>query len=205
YDSSPKKEVFMKDDELETKGVLEASESSMDVKKDETTGMEKISVEEPSEEDTIHKNYKASDNETEVNQQSSEKFPRNELPEELPKSAKGTALSNDIPLPNKAKKSTKKLVKLPVLLANVVFDIDISRSIQVDFPIEHVMQIDWSLASVLTRILLPSTTLLFEGFLVAEIKYVSKQTKTIHSCKVPITCDKVTHVDWSISPEMGNE
>ncbi|PAV30531.1 hypothetical protein CIL05_05365 [Virgibacillus profundi] len=99
--------------------------------------------------------------------------------------------------------TVNKLVKLPVLLANINFDVDIIQTIDSACPIESITNIDWSIESLITHVLPSANTVFLKGILVADIEYVSEQT--IHTLKIPIYWDKVVQVDWINSPEQSKE
>lgn len=107
--------------------------------------------------------------------------------------------------PNKVVNRSDKQVKLPVLLANVNFDVDIMHAIDANCQIGDISNTEWAVKSFETRVILPSNTVFVKGELVVDIEYVDEQTSTIQTVKVPITWEKVIHVDWLASPEKGRE
>lgn len=118
---------------------------------------------------------------------------------------KNAFLNNEISLQPKinSMKNKKRLVKLPVLLAKAIFDIDINLSIQPKIPIERITNIEWSLQSVISRVILSANTVHFKGVLLADIEYVSEHSNTIHTHKIPFVWDKAVRVDWLTPPEKG--
>lgn len=164
-------------------------------------------MEDPSVTETSRKNKKACNKKTNAKQQFGENVKKEVKPEEPSNNGKNTdlSLSMDIPLHLPVKKNTKKLVKLPVLLANAAFEIDISQSIPFKYPIENISNMDWYIESVVTRVPLPSNAVFFKGVLIADIAYVNEQDQKIHTRKVSIPWDKVVYVDWITPPELGSE
>ena len=55
------------------------------------------------------------------------------------------------------------IVKIPVLLANLNFDIDLFDSFQLEIPIENISKIDWHVHSFDCKVLLPSPNVFLKG------------------------------------------
>lgn len=104
-----------------------------------------------------------------------------------------------------SKSGTKQdiIVKLPVLVTSVNFDIDISHSFDFVCPITNVTKIDWSIKSLDMHTLLPTNTVFFTGTLMTDIEYVDEKTNSIRTFKLPIAWDKVVNVDWLTHPDVG--
>ena len=61
------------------------------------------------------------------------------------------------------------IVKIPVLLANLDFDIDLFDSFPLQIPIENISKIDWHVHSFDCKVLLPSPNVFLKGMLIADI------------------------------------
>ncbi|WP_174615528.1 hypothetical protein [Virgibacillus ihumii] len=96
------------------------------------------------------------------------------------------------------------VVKLPVLLAEVNFDIDIIESYDFVCPAANVSRVNWSLKSLDVRALLPSNTVFFKGKLIADVEYVSEKTTKLQTMKLFIDWKKTVDVDWLVNPEIGS-
>ncbi|MEH7117997.1 hypothetical protein V7128_11330 [Neobacillus vireti] len=96
-------------------------------------------------------------------------------------------------------------VKLPVLLAKLLVDINIFETVDLPFPIESVSKVEWSLQSYQCKVILPSTTVFLKGVLVADVEFKGDGMKTIQSMKIPVSWSKTTKVEWLHSPKMPNK
>ena len=102
-------------------------------------------------------------------------------------------------------KEVLPIIKIPVLLANLDFDIDLFDSFQLQIPIANISKIDWHVHSFECKVLLPSPNIFLKGMLIAEITYVKNdQSSTLHSMKLNIPIDKVMKIDWLYPPELSS-
>ncbi len=98
-------------------------------------------------------------------------------------------------------KENSKIVKLPVLLSNLDFEIEIFDSFKLFVPLENILKMEWSMQSLDVQLPLTSTTVFLKGELVATIEYVSKNSAySLHSVKIPISWCKPINVTWLASP-----
>lgn len=96
-----------------------------------------------------------------------------------------------------------KLVKLPVLLALLNFEIDVFDSFNLEVPISSVTKIDWRLHSFNCQVLLPTPNIFLTGILIADIEYVKDHiSNTLHTIKISIPWEKITKVDWIYKPHL---
>lgn len=101
-------------------------------------------------------------------------------------------------------KQQSPIVKLPVLLANVNIDIDVFETFDLLFPLENVINIEWSIQSFDCSVILPSSTVFLKGVLIADIECSNKgNASTLHIVKLPISWMKTTDVDWLSLPELS--
>ncbi|HZG59772.1 MAG TPA: hypothetical protein VEY68_04710 [Anoxybacillus sp.] len=96
------------------------------------------------------------------------------------------------------------IVKLPVLLAMVNIDIDIFDSFDLLLPISNITKIDWSIHSLESRVLLPSTTIFLRGVLMADIEYVS-DIHSLHTVNIQVPWEKTTNTSWLSLPVMSGK
>jgi hypothetical protein len=117
-------------------------------------------------------------------------------PSEESSSIDGVLWSNTLPVQS-------KLVKLPVLLALLNFEIDVFDSFNLEVPISCVTRIDWSLHSFNCQVLLPTSNVFLTGILIADIEYVKDHiSNTLHTIKISIPWEKITKVDWIYKPHL---
>ena len=101
--------------------------------------------------------------------------------------------------------STKRflpIVKIPVLLANLDFNIDLFDSFPLQMPIKNISKIDWHVHSFVCQVLLPSPNVFLKGILVADITYVNDASSSLQSVKLNIPLNKVMKIDWFYTPEL---
>ena len=102
-------------------------------------------------------------------------------------------------------KAIHPIIKTPVLLANLDFDIDLIDSFQLQMPIANISKVDWHVHSFECKVLLPSPNIFLKGVLIAEITYVKNdQSSTLHLMKLNIPIDKVMKIDWLNPPELSS-
>ena len=102
-------------------------------------------------------------------------------------------------------KRTLPIVKIPVLLANLEFDIDLFDAFPIEIPIENISKIDWHVHSFDCKVLLPSPNVFLKGLLIANLTYVNNnKSSSLHSMKIKIPFDKVKKVNWSYLPELSS-
>ena len=100
---------------------------------------------------------------------------------------------------------TLPIVKIPVLLANLEFDIDLFDAFPIEIPIENISKIDWHVHSFDCNVLLPSPNVFLKGLLVANLTYVNNnKSSSLHSMKIKIPFDKVKKMDWFYPPELSS-
>ncbi|WP_197063092.1 hypothetical protein [Pontibacillus marinus] len=98
------------------------------------------------------------------------------------------------------------IVKLPVTLANVKLEVDILKEIELHTPISIIKKIRWSISSLKSKVLLPSSTVFFKGILVVEVEFEGQDTKkSIQSIQFPIEWEKSVDVIWMTTPEKAEE
>ncbi|KHE69884.1 hypothetical protein, partial [Halobacillus sp. BBL2006] len=94
-----------------------------------------------------------------------------------------------------------QLVRLPVLLSRTVVDIDLMHSLDIKDQVVEIIDVEWSLNSIKTNVVLPTSTVFFKGVLIADIKYVTDHKyHTIRTVKIPVHWDKVEDVRWLHEP-----
>ena len=102
-------------------------------------------------------------------------------------------------------KRTLPIVKIPVLLANLEFDIDLFDAFPIEIPIENISKIDWHVHSFDCKVLLPSPNVFLKGLLIANLTYVNNnKSSSLHSMKIKIPFDKVKKVNWFYLPELSS-
>ena len=103
--------------------------------------------------------------------------------------------------------STKRvlpIVKLPVLLANLDFHIDLFDSFPIQLPIDHITKIDWHIHSFDCQVLLPTPNVVLKGILIADITYEEDASPSLHTVKVKIPLNKWMKVNWLYTPELSS-
>ncbi|WP_226584268.1 hypothetical protein [Halobacillus litoralis] len=92
------------------------------------------------------------------------------------------------------------IIKAPILLSSVVIDVDVMEALySISSPFQ-VIDIKWSLSSLESTCLLPSSTVFTQGVLAVDIHYVCDGD--VQSIKVPVKWEKVVHVRWNVKPEV---
>lgn len=92
------------------------------------------------------------------------------------------------------------VVKVPVLLSSLIIDVDFMESLGSIEGLSDILNIEWSLRSLESKVVLPASTVFFEGVLKADIDYVSNgSTQTL---KVPVKWEKVVDVNWIVQPDV---
>ncbi len=113
---------------------------------------------------------------------------------------------NDHPSEDSCLEDPSVIVKLPVTLANVNVEIDILKEIDLHTPISSIKNITWSISSLKSNVLLPSSTVFFKGVLVVEVEFEGQDTNSsIQSIKFPIEWEESVDVTWLIDPELSEE
>lgn len=98
------------------------------------------------------------------------------------------------------------IVKLPVTLANVKLEVDVLKEIDLHTSISSIKNIKWSVSSLKSKVLLPSSTVFFKGVLVVEVEFEGQDTKnSIQSIQFPIDWEKSVNVTWIATPERSEE
>ncbi|RSK27757.1 hypothetical protein EJF36_13220 [Bacillus sp. HMF5848] len=96
-------------------------------------------------------------------------------------------------------------VKLPVLLATTVIEVNICKTIELPIKIQNVLNIDWSIKEFNGKAVLPSNAVFFKGLFVANIQCVptsiEQPIQTIH---VQIPWDNVVFIEWFHEPHVPN-
>ncbi|WP_313800722.1 hypothetical protein [Cytobacillus sp.] len=99
----------------------------------------------------------------------------------------------------------KKIVKFPVLLAQVDINIDIWDSFDLLTPTTNVTKMEWSNPSLNCQMHLPSAILLLNGTLMANIEYVKDDpSHDICVLKIPISWKKIKNIHWVSPPILPN-
>ncbi|PLR97523.1 hypothetical protein [Bacillus sp. T33-2] len=104
--------------------------------------------------------------------------------------------------PKIIKKKLLPVIKLPVLLATVIIDLDIFDSYDLLSDMSCITKTEWNFQVLDSRVVLPSTMFFVNGLLVVDIEFVNCQTHTIHAATIKIPWQKVQSVDWLSFPEM---
>jgi hypothetical protein len=92
-------------------------------------------------------------------------------------------------------------VKIPVVLSTLQIEVAILEDVELPFPIEHILSINWSIQSLKTNIPIPAGVVFVKGTLVASIQFVDPgETASIHSIKIPIQWDRTIPIRWILPP-----
>ena len=92
-------------------------------------------------------------------------------------------------------------VKIPVVLSTLQIEVAIFEDVELPFPIEHILSIQWSIQSLKTNIPIPAGVVFVKGTLVASIQFVDPgETASIHSIKIPIQWDRTIPIRWILPP-----
>lgn len=95
------------------------------------------------------------------------------------------------------------IVKLPVLVGKLKINIDIFDDFPLDFPVKNISQLVWSVSSLDSHVILPSSIVFLKGTLIAQIDYANQGPEgTIHTLKVPIPWEKTININWLHPPNM---
>ncbi|MGP4076419.1 hypothetical protein [Halobacillus sp. K22] len=96
------------------------------------------------------------------------------------------------------------IVKVPVVLARLNFDLHILESLDLVDNIVEVLNLDWKLQSLKTHVLPHSSTVFLSGVLVVDVHYVNdSQNRTVQILKHPIYWDEVVEVNWLKPPKLS--
>ncbi|QHE52621.1 hypothetical protein [Pontibacillus sp. HMF3514] len=105
---------------------------------------------------------------------------------------------------NFCKEEASTIVKLPVTLASIKLEIDILDTINIPTQITNLNNIKWSISSLKSSVLLPSSTIFFKGIVDVELEYEGQDSKSsIQTTQIPIKWEKVVDVTWMTSPELA--
>jgi|GEM_PF-3915288 len=96
------------------------------------------------------------------------------------------------------------LVKVPVVLARLNFDIQVLESFALVDDIFEVLNLDWKLQSVKTHVPPHSSKVFLSGVFVVDVHYVNdSHNRTVQILKHPIYWDEVVEVNWLKPPKLS--
>ncbi|MGA5688527.1 hypothetical protein [Cytobacillus pseudoceanisediminis] len=94
-------------------------------------------------------------------------------------------------------------VKVPVLVEKLNIDIDIFDAFPIHLPINNITKLEWSIQTLETNVILPSSVIFLKGTLIADLEYVDNAAGgSLHTIKIPVKWDKTANADWLYPPEM---
>jgi hypothetical protein len=99
-----------------------------------------------------------------------------------------------------SKRGLLPFVKFPVLLSDLIIEVDIFDSFELPVPVESVMKVEWKSHSLNVQELLPSNIAFIDGILEADIEYENQAS--LHTLRIQIPWKKTTEITWLYPPEM---
>ncbi|MGP4060547.1 hypothetical protein [Halobacillus sp. H74] len=108
--------------------------------------------------------------------------------------------SNSLPMG----KGQHQMVKVPVVLAHLIVDVDVMETFEVLGGISEITKVDWTLHSIKQRVVLPSSTVFIKGILTADIVYVKDDPdQKVHTLKYPVQWNESMKVKWLTEPDVS--
>ncbi|MBX9974013.1 hypothetical protein [Cytobacillus firmus] len=94
-------------------------------------------------------------------------------------------------------------VKVPVLVEKLNIEIDIFDAFPIHLPIKNITKLEWSIQTLETNVILPSSVIFLKGTLIADLEYVDNAAGgSLHTMKIPVKWDKTADADWLYPPVM---
>ncbi|WP_264739372.1 hypothetical protein [Cytobacillus firmus] len=94
-------------------------------------------------------------------------------------------------------------VKVPVLVDKLNIELDIFDAFPVHLPIKNIIKLEWSIQTLETNVILPSSVIFLKGTLIADLEYVDNAAGgSLHTIKIPVKWDKTADADWLYPPQM---
>ncbi|WP_281974984.1 hypothetical protein [Halobacillus litoralis] len=108
--------------------------------------------------------------------------------------------SNSLPMG----KDQHQMVKVPVVLAHLIVDVDVMETFEVLGGISAITKVDWTLHSIKQSVVLPSSTVFIKGILTADIVYVKDDLdQKVHTIKFPVQWNESVKVKWLTEPDVS--
>ena len=94
-------------------------------------------------------------------------------------------------------------VKVPVLVEKLNIELDIFDAFPIHLPIKNITKLEWSIQTLETNVILPSSVIFLKGTLIADLEYEDNAAGgSLHSIKIPVKWDKTADADWLYPPQM---
>lgn len=94
-------------------------------------------------------------------------------------------------------------VKVPVLVEKLNIELDIFDAFPIHLPIKDITKLEWSIQTLETNVILPSSVIFLKGTLIADLEYVDNALGgSLHTMKIPVKWDKTADADWLYPPVM---
>lgn len=94
-------------------------------------------------------------------------------------------------------------VKVPVLVEKLNIELDIFDAFPIHLPIKNITKLEWSIQTLETNVILPSSVIFLKGTLIADLEYVDNALGgSLHTMKIPVKWDKTADADWLYPPQM---
>ncbi len=101
------------------------------------------------------------------------------------------------------REETSVQVKLPVTLANLNVEVNILETIDLYSQIADIQSVTWSVGSLQSTVLIPSSTVFITG--VFQVKIEFDRASSIQSIRIPIQWEKSVDVSWLVFPVLAEE
>lgn len=94
-------------------------------------------------------------------------------------------------------------VKIPVLVEKLNIELDIFDAFPIHLPIKNITKLEWSVQTLETNVILPSSVIFLKGTLIADLEYEDNAAGgSLHTIKIPVKWDKTADADWLYPPQM---